>query len=77
MSAQWLQVPVLIFGIGATELILIILVVVLLFGARKIPEIARGLGRSMSEFKKGTREGEAESGKDDKKDQPPAASDSK
>ena len=77
MNTQWLQVPVLIFGIGATELILIILVIVLLFGSKKIPEIARGLGRSMSEFKKGTREGEVESGKDEKKDQPPAASDSK
>ena len=77
MNAQWLQVPVLIFGIGATELILIILVVVLLFVARKIPEIARGLGRSMSEFKKGTREGEEEAGKDEKKDQAPPASDSK
>jgi sec-independent protein translocase protein TatA len=73
MNAHWLQVPVLIFGIGATELILIILVVVLLFGARKIPEIARGLGRSMSEFKKGTREGEKESDNGDKKDSPPPA----
>jgi len=71
MNAQWLQAPVLIFGIGATELILIILVVVLLFGARKIPEIARGLGRSMSEFRKGTREGENESEKGDKKDTAP------
>jgi sec-independent protein translocase protein TatA len=77
MNTQWLQVPVLIFGIGPTELILIILVIVLLFGSRKIPEIARGLGRSLSEFKKGKREGEDEAGKDDKKDQPPAASDSK
>jgi sec-independent protein translocase protein TatA len=41
------------FGIGATEWLLIILVLVLLFGAKKIPEIARGLGRSFNEFKKG------------------------
>jgi len=70
MNTHWLQVPVMIFGIGATELVLIILVVVLLFGARKIPEIARGLGRSLSEFKKGTREGEENSEKGDKKDTP-------
>ena len=43
-------------GIGAQEILLILLIVILLFGARKIPEIARGLGRSVSEFKKGIRE---------------------
>jgi sec-independent protein translocase protein TatA len=43
-------------GIGAQEILLILLVLLLLFGARKIPEIARGLGRSVSEFKKGLRE---------------------
>jgi sec-independent protein translocase protein TatA len=43
-------------GIGAQEILLILLIILLLFGARKIPEIARGLGRSMSEFKRGLRE---------------------
>lgn len=43
-------------GIGAQEILLILLIIVLLFGAKKIPEIARGLGRSVSEFKKGIRE---------------------
>jgi sec-independent protein translocase protein TatA len=43
-------------GIGAQEILLILLVLLLLFGARKIPEIARGLGKSVSEFKKGLRE---------------------
>jgi sec-independent protein translocase protein TatA len=46
------------FGIGATEWLLIILVLVLLFGAKKIPEIAKGLGRSINEFKKGMSEAE-------------------
>jgi sec-independent protein translocase protein TatA len=47
-------------GIGAQELLLILLVLLLLFGAKKIPEIARGLGKSVSEFKKGMRELENE-----------------
>ena len=47
-------------GIGAQELLLIFLVLLLLFGAKKIPEIAKGLGKSVSEFKKGMRELENE-----------------
>jgi len=45
---------------GGTEWIIIGAVVVLLFGARKLPELARSLGRSSREFKKGLSEGEAE-----------------
>lgn len=48
-----------------TEIVLILLALVLLFGARRIPELARSLGRSMSEFKKGRAEGAKE---EDKKD---------
>jgi len=44
-------------GLGAPELIIILLVVVLLFGAKKLPELARSLGKSVSEFKKGKDEG--------------------
>lgn len=40
---------------GATEIILILLVVVLLFGGRKIPELMKGLGQGMKEFKKASR----------------------
>ncbi len=39
-------------NIGSTELLLIVLVILLLFGARRIPEIARALGRATHEFKK-------------------------
>ena len=39
-------------GIGAQEIILIFLVILLLFGAKRIPEIASGLGRGLREFKK-------------------------
>lgn len=39
-------------GLGATEIILIILGILLLFGGRKIPELMRGLGSGLKEFKK-------------------------
>ncbi len=39
-------------GVGGTEIILIILVIIIFFGADKIPELARGLGQGMSEFRK-------------------------
>jgi len=38
-------------GIGPTEIIIILVIVLLLFGGRKIPELMRGLGRGMKEFK--------------------------
>jgi len=45
---------------GAIEIILILLVVLILFGAKKIPELAKGLGKGMSEFKKGLKDVEDE-----------------
>ena len=49
------------FGnLGAGEIVLIVLVVLLLFGAKKIPELARGIGKGMSEFKKGLKDVESE-----------------
>jgi len=42
-------------NLGATEIILILLVVVLLFGGRKIPELMRGIGQGMKEFKKASK----------------------
>lgn len=44
---------ILIGMLGPTEIILIVLVVLLLFGGRKIPELMRGLGRGIKEFKDG------------------------
>jgi len=41
--------------IGVTEIILILLVVVLLFGGRKIPELMKGIGQGMKEFKKASK----------------------
>lgn len=46
--------------IGGPQVILIIAVVLLLFGGRKIPELMRGLGSGIKEFKKATKEEEAE-----------------
>jgi sec-independent protein translocase protein TatA len=40
---------------GATEIILILLVVVLLFGGRKIPELMKGLGQGLKDFKKASK----------------------
>jgi len=40
------------FGLGPTELILIFLAVLLLFGAKRLPEIAQGMGKGIKEFKK-------------------------
>ncbi|HVR33289.1 MAG TPA: twin-arginine translocase TatA/TatE family subunit [Acidimicrobiia bacterium] len=46
------------------ELIVILVVLVLLFGARKLPELARSLGASAKEFRKGVQEGNEESSED-------------
>jgi sec-independent protein translocase protein TatA len=47
--------PLLIGGLGTTELLLILAVVVLLFGATKLPELARGSGRALRIFKAETK----------------------
>ncbi|HAR20720.1 MAG TPA: twin-arginine translocase TatA/TatE family subunit [Cytophagales bacterium] len=56
-------------GLGMPEMILILLIVILLFGAKKIPELARGLGRGIREFKDASKEikSEIDKGLEDKK----------
>ena len=44
------------FGIGGMEVVLILAVILILFGAKKIPELAKGLGTGIKEFKKATKE---------------------
>jgi sec-independent protein translocase protein TatA len=39
-------------GVGASELVVIFLVVLLLFGSKRLPELARGIGKSMRDFRK-------------------------
>lgn len=56
------------FGnIGAPEIILILLVVLVLFGAKKIPELAQGLGKGIREFKKSMKDIEEDINSEDKK----------
>ncbi len=52
-------------GIGAPELIIILVILLLLFGAKKLPEMARSVGKSTREFKKGM--AEAASDEDEEK----------
>lgn len=46
-----------ILGMGNGELIIILVIVLLLFGATKLPKLARSMGQSVNEFKKGMNEG--------------------
>ena len=48
------------FGLGPTELILIVAVLLLLFGASRLPQLAKSLGQSRKAFKEGMREAEEE-----------------
>lgn len=54
---------------GVLQVILIVLVLVLLFGAKRLPELARSIGKSLSEFKRGRQEGDSDPAKPD---DPPA-----
>ena len=50
----------LLFNLGTGEIIAIVLVILLLFGGRKIPELMRGLGKGVKSFKQGMNEVEEE-----------------
>ena len=47
------------FGLGSQELLVILVIVLILFGANRLPQLARSLGSSLKEFKKGIDEGQA------------------
>ena len=47
---------ILLFSLGATEITLIVLALLLLFGGRKIPELMKGLGSGIKEFKKAAKD---------------------
>jgi sec-independent protein translocase protein TatA len=44
------------FGLGTGEIILILLIILIFFGAKKIPELAQGLGKGLREFRKAARD---------------------
>lgn len=54
------QTMLAIAGLGPTELVVIVLVIVLLFGATKLPQLAKALGQSKRAFKEGLDEAERE-----------------
>lgn len=54
--------------LGATEIILIIVVIVLLFGGKKIPELMKGLGSGIKEFKNAAKDEDSSKKEADKKD---------
>ena len=59
------------FGIGVQELLLILFIVLILFGAKKVPELAKGLGNALREFRKATKDIELDDAKSDEpKDKP-------
>lgn len=51
--------PIAVFGLGPTELIVILVILLVLFGGAKLPGLAKGLGQSIKEFKKASKEEEA------------------
>ena len=55
-----MQATIFFGAIGPQQVILILVIVLLLFGGRKIPELMRGLGSGIKEFKKATKEEEEE-----------------
>ena len=57
--------------VNGVEIVIIILIIVVLFGSSKIPQLMRGLGSGINEFKKGLKEGETAPG-DPAKPAPPA-----
>ena len=60
-----MQATIFFGAIGPQQVILILVIVLLLFGGRKIPELMRGLGSGIKEFKKATKEEEEDAKKED------------
>ncbi len=55
------------FGIGIQELLVILLICLLIFGAARLPEIGRALGKTIREFKKSLQEGDTDTDEESKK----------
>ena len=60
----------LVFGLGMQEILIIALIILLLFGGKKIPELMRGLGKGVKNFKDGMKDVEGELKTDIEDDKP-------
>ncbi|NJO88595.1 MAG: twin-arginine translocase TatA/TatE family subunit [Chloroflexia bacterium] len=61
-----MNLSILLGFVGPWQIVIILVVIVLLFGGRKIPELMKGIGQGMKEFKKATKGDEPEKEKDKK-----------
>ena len=75
VDGRTIMTPILAFGESPWHITLLLLVALLLFGGKKLPELARGLGEAMKEFKKAQRDLHDETAQSKPVDQtpPPAA----
>jgi len=64
-----------VFGLGGTEIAVLFLIILLIFGPSQIPKMARGLGQAMREFRKAQREIKDELDRDDEPEVPPKKDD--
>lgn len=65
------------FGLGATELLVILAIVLVLFGAAKLPQLGRGLGEGIRNFKNGLKGGDDTTPTDDRRLPPAGGSDAR
>jgi sec-independent protein translocase protein TatA len=61
MNSSLFSTPLAVFGLGTTEMVVILIIVLLLFGGAKLPGLAKGLGQSIKEFKKASKGEDEES----------------
>jgi len=62
--------PIFLFGLpGGPEIFIILIIIVLLFGAKKIPDLMKGVGKGIKEFKSATKDDPSDKGDDDKPEQ--------
>ena len=61
------------FGLGVPELLLILVIVIVIFGAGKLPQLGKGLGEGIANFREGLSKGKNDPKRVDDKTQPPPA----